>query len=142
MLSEAQGVVSDRDLVWPTQLKTWQNNPAFQKSSDIPERIRIDGHLDGGDAQDEATQEKLVESLKLTLPSLEDLAAAFVAHYVATGEPLFGWYDKSEGWSFVVRAAGGALYFPSRGLVVHAVDDDDSSSYVAVAALVPRNSKN
>ena len=141
MLSEAQGVVSDRDLVWPNQLKTWQNDPAFQKSSDTPERIRINARVQGGDAQDRATQEKLVESLKLTLPSLEDLAAAFVAHYVATGEPLFGWFHNNS-YTYVVRAAGGALYFNSYGLYVDAFDYDCSDSVVAVAALVPRNQKN
>jgi hypothetical protein len=142
MLSEAQGLFDDRVLVHPNQLKKWQDDSAFQKSSDTPERIRIDGHVQGGDAKDRATQEKLVNSLKLTLPSLEDLAAAFVAHYVATGEPLFGWFQKANQWSFVVRAAGGALDFPGHGLSVYDIDGVYSFSIVAVAALVPRNLKN
>jgi hypothetical protein len=141
MLSEAQGLVDDRKLVHPDQLKEWQDDSAFQRSSDTPERIRIDGHVKGGDAKDRATQEKLVESLKLTLPSLEDLAAAFVAHYVATGEPLFGWFNNNS-YTYVVRAAGGALYFNGDGLIVGGIYDDLSDSDVAVAALVPRNSKN
>jgi hypothetical protein len=99
--------------------------------------------VQGGDAQDRATQETLVvESLKLTLPTLEDLAAAFVANYVATGEPLFGWFNEAKQWSFVVRAAGGALDFDSSGLVARGIYDDGSDSDVAVAALVPRNLKN
>jgi hypothetical protein len=141
MLREAQGLVDDRKLVWPDQLKEWQDDSAFQKSSDTPERIRIDGHVEGGDAKDRTTQEALVGDMGRTLPSLEDLAAAFVAHYVATGEPLFGWFDNSS-YTFVVRAAGGALNFGSDGLNVYGIDDGRSSSYVAVAALVPRNSKN
>ena len=142
MLSEAHGLVDDRKLVHPDQLKEWQDDSAFQKSSDTPERIRIDGHVEGGDAKDRATQEALVRDMGLTLPSLEDLAAAFVAHYMATGEPLFGWFSKAGQWSFRVRAAGGALHFFSNGLDVYEIVDDGSISYVAVAALVPRNSKN
>jgi hypothetical protein len=134
MLSEAQGLVDDRKLVWPYQLKKWQDDSAFQKSSDTPERIHIDGHVQGGDAKDRATQEALVGDMGRTLPSLEDLAAASVAHYVATGMDIFE--DK------VVRAAGGALGFLSYGLRVYGVDDDRSYGNVAVAARVPRNSKN
>lgn len=142
MLSEAQGLVEERDLVYPERLERWRDDSAFQKSSDTPERIRIDGHVQGGDAKDRATQTSLVEGRGLTLPFLEDLAAAFVAHYVATGEPLFGWLDKANQWSFVVRAAVGALDFPGGGLGVFDVRDDAGNGSVAVAALVPRNSKN
>ena len=140
MLSEAQGVVEERDLVWPAQLEAWQSDPAFEERCDVPERIRIDGHVQGGDGEDRATQTALVEGRGLTLPTLEDLAAAFVAHYVATGEPLFGWYENP--WSFAVRAAGGALDFDSNWLYVRGIRDDFSLSDVAVAARVPRNSKN
>ncbi len=141
MLSEAQELVDDRVLVWPIQLKGWQSDPAFEKACDVPERIQINARVQGGDGKDRATQEKLVESLKLTLSSLEDLAAAFMAHYVATGEPLFGWFDK-DNYTFVVRAAGGALGFFSHGLDVYDISDDSSYSSVAVAARVPRNLKN
>jgi hypothetical protein len=76
----------------------------------------------------------LLETKGLSLATLEDLAAAFVAHYVATGEDLFE--------NKVVRAAGGALDFASYGLDVDDVVDGNSNSYVAVSARVPRNSKN
>ncbi len=141
MLSEAQGLVDDRVLVYPNQLKRWQSDPAFEKRCDVPERIQINARVQGGHAKGRAKQEKLVESLKLTLPSLEDLAAAFVAHYVATGEPLFGWFNNYN-YTYVVRAAGGALRFYGSGLDVYDIHDDNSLSYVSVAALVPRNSKN
>jgi hypothetical protein len=140
MLSEGQRLVEGRDLVNPSRLVKWQSDPAFQKLCDVPKRIQINARVQGGDGQDRASKEKLVvETLKLTLPSLEDLAAAFVAHYVAMGEPLFGWYNKASQWSFLVRAAGGALVFNSRGLRVRDIADDSSFSDMAVAALVPRN---
>jgi hypothetical protein len=139
MLSEGQELVSERKLVVPTRLNKWQTDNAFTASSHTPERIRINGHVKDGDAQDRATQEKLVKSLGHTLPTLEDLAAAFVANYVATGEPLFGWFNEAKQWSFVVRAAGGALGFDSGGLGAGGIGDDDGDSDVAVAALVPRN---
>jgi hypothetical protein len=71
------------------------------------------------------------------MPSLEDLAAAFVAHYIATRELLFGWHDKSEEWSFVVRAAGGALSFLNLGLVELGIFDGSRYDNVAVAAALP-----
>jgi hypothetical protein len=140
MLREGQELVSEQKLVYPPRLEEWQTDNAFTASCSTPERIRINARVQGGDAQDRATQETLVvESLKLTLPTLEDLAAAFVANYVATGEPLFGWFNEANQWSFVVRAAGGALYFDSGGLCASAIYDDNGYSDVAVAALVPRN---
>jgi hypothetical protein len=56
---------------------------------------------------------------------------------MATREPLFGWYDTSSGWSFVVRAAGGALDFDSHGLGDHDVSVDYRDDIVAVAAALP-----
>jgi hypothetical protein len=142
MLREGQELVSERKLVYPAQLKEWQTEEAFTASSHTPERIRINARVQGGDAQDRATQETLVvESLGHTLPTLEDLAAAFVANYVATGEPLFGWWENTN-FTYVVRAAGGALVFFSYGLGANGIGDVYSFSDVAVAALVPRNLKN
>jgi hypothetical protein len=74
-----------------------------------------------------------------TLPSLADLAAAFVAHYVATGEPLFGWCNTLH--THVVRAAGGSLIFNGR-LRVEVFSGDLSARHVAVSARIPWNEKN
>jgi hypothetical protein len=88
-----------------------------------------------------ADQEAFLKNMGLPQANLEDLAAAFMAHWVATGEPLFGWYDQANEWSFVVRAAGGALNFDSLGLDVDVIDDDVGDSGLAVASRVPLNSK-
>ena len=145
MLCEAQVLVAERDsrdLVWPTQLKKWEAEATFKSTSTTPERIQIDGHVAGGDDMIRAKQESFLKSKGLPQANLEDLAAAFVAHWVATGEPLFGFYDQADEWSFVVRAAGGALHFISNGLRVHDFDDGYSHSSMAVASRVPRNRKN
>jgi hypothetical protein len=137
MLREAQGLIAerdDRDLVCPTRLKRWKDAKTFQATTTTPERIQIDGHVDGGDAKNRADQEALLNNKGLPQANIEDSAAAFVAFYVATGKDLFE--DK------VVRAAGGALFFLSNGLNVHAVDVDDSNGDVAVASRVPWNRKN
>jgi hypothetical protein len=136
MLCEAQALVAvrdSRDLVWPDQLEQWEQATTFKATSTTPERIQIDGHVAGGDGMSRADQEAFLESKKLPQANLEDLAAAFVAFYVATGKDLF------EGK--VVRAAGGALDFDSFVLSVHGIDDASSDSAVAVASRVPRNSK-
>ena len=136
MLCEAQGLVAERDnrnLVFPDRLKKWEAEATFNSTSITPERIQIDGHVEGGDAKNRADQEALLKSKGLPQANLEDLAAAFVAFYVATGKDLFE--DQ------VVRAAGGALCFRSSGLLVNVIGDDDSYSDVAVSSRVPRNQK-
>jgi hypothetical protein len=139
MLCEAQELVAERDqrdLVYRGHLKEWGNDARFTASCESPERIRIDGHVEGGDEKTRKQQEKFLTTKGLEQAQLEDLEAAFVAHYVATGEPLFGWYKKDSSWSFVVRAVGGALDFLSYGLYVRGIDDDYSDSNVAVASRV------
>ena len=129
MLCEAQGVVAERNrrnLVYPDDLKKWENEDAFKASCTTPERIRIDGHVKGGDGKTRKKQEAFLERKGLQQAKLEDLAAAFVAHYVATGTDLF------EG--LYVRAVGGALYFNSYGLRVNVFNVDNSISFIAVAS--------
>jgi hypothetical protein len=137
MLQEAQALVGDRNLIYPDYLTSWQQDPKFTAVAAPTQRIHIDGHVKGGDAKSREEQEAFLKAQGLQMPSREDLAAAFVAHYIATKEPLFGWYNKSNGWSFGVRAAGGALYFVSDGLNVYDVSDDYRDGYVAVAAALP-----
>ena len=138
MLCEAQELVAERDkrdLVYPDHLKIWEKKPPFTASCDQPERIRINGHVKGGDAMTRKDQEAFLQREGLEQAQLEDLAAAFVAHWVATGEPLFGWYENYP-WSFVVRAVGGALGFDCSGLRVNRIGDGSSHSDVAVASRV------
>jgi hypothetical protein len=137
MLQEAQALVGDRDLIYPARLTKWQQDPTFTAVATTTQRIHIDGHVDGGDAKSREEQEAFLTAQELQMPSKEDLAAAFVAHYMATREPLFGWYDTSSGWSFVVRAAGGALGFVSLGLYDRGIFDGSRNGNVAVAAALP-----
>ncbi len=136
MLCEAHSLVAERDqrvLVHRHYLKEWGNEARFTASCDQPERIRINGHVKGGDDKTRKQQEKFLTTKGLEQAQLEDLAAAFVAHWVATGQDLFD--DK---W---VRAVGGALYFDSGGLGVVGIDDGCSSGDVAVASRVRPESK-
>ena len=136
ILREAQGLVADRDLIWPTQLERWEKDPKFTTEATKSERISIDGHVPNSINKDRTEQEKMFG--KENLPSLEHLAVAFAVNWIATGEPLFGWYNKSRSWSYVVRAAGGALDVDSDGLNVYdVVDGDDSSDDVAVSSRAP-----
>jgi hypothetical protein len=133
-LREAQGLVADRDLIWPDQLATWAKDPKFTTEATNSERICIDGHVPNSINKDRTEQEKMVG--KENLPSLEHLAVAFAVNWIATGEPLFGRYDKNE-WSHVVRAAGGALGFDCIGLFVGGIHVDDSGDNVAVSSRAP-----
>ena len=137
MLCEAQQLVAGREngrvLVWPTQLKRWKDDKTFQSSCVKPERIQIDGADEGGDRMHRADQEVYLTSKGLPQANLEDLAAAFVALYAATGKDLF------EGqW---VRAAGGALVFRGDVLLVDNSDNGGSGRNLSVSSRVPRNKK-
>jgi hypothetical protein len=130
MLREAQALVAERDkrdLVYPAYLKEWGNDARFTASCESPERIRIDGHVKGGDAMTRKDQEAFLQREGLEQAQLEDLAAAFVAHWVATGQNLFE--------NNLVRAVGGAVNFAGGGLVVNNADAVRESN-VAVASRV------
>jgi len=138
MILEAHALVAERDqrnLVYPDHLNRWRGDARLTASCESPERIQIDGHVQGGDEKTRTQQEKFLTTKGLEQAQLEDLAVAFVANYVATGEPLFGWY-RNNPRCFVVRAVGGALGFLSDGLCVCDVVDDYSNRVVAVASRV------
>jgi hypothetical protein len=122
MLREAQGVVAEREnrnLVSPRHLKEWKAEATFKSTTTIPERIQIDGHVKGGDRGTRAKQESFLRRKGLPQANLEDLAAAFVAFYVATGKDLFeGRY---------VCAVGGALNLNRDGLSVDGIVGDYSA---------------
>ena len=136
MLQEAQSLVGDMKLIYPRHLTKWQQDPKFTAVAAATQRIHIDGHVRGGDAQYPEEQEAFLTAQGLQMPSLEDLAAAFVAHYIATREPLFGFYKKRDD-TYWVRAAGGALSFYSDGLDHSGIVDDVRYDFVAVAAALP-----
>ena len=135
ILREAQGLVTDRDLIWTTQLERWKKDPKFTTEGTKSERICIDGHVPNSINKDRTEQEEMVG--KENLPSLDHLAVAFAVNWIATREPLFGWYNKNES-SHVVRAAGGALDFYSYGLDVNDIFDVSSDDFVAVSSRAPR----
>ena len=135
ILREAQGLVTDGNLIWPTELESWAKDPKFTTEATNSERICIDGHVPNSTSKDRTEQEALVG--KENLPSLEHLALAFAVNWIATGEPLFGRLNKSNEWSYVVRAAGGALHFFSDGLNVDDIDDAFSNDDVAVSSRAP-----
>jgi hypothetical protein len=136
MLQEAQALVGDRDLIYPARLTEWQQDPTFTAVATTTQRIHIDGHVEGGDAKSREEQEAFLTAQGLQMPSREDLAAAFVAHYIATREPLFGFFEN-EDYTYWVRAAGGALDFLSDGLGDSGINDGYRYADVAVAAALP-----
>jgi hypothetical protein len=136
MLQEAHSLVGDRDLISPDRLTKWQQDPTFTAVATTTQRIHIDGHVEGGDAKSRVEQEAFLRAQGLQMASREDLAVAFVAHYMATREPLFGFY-KNNDYTYWVRAAGGALRFNSYGLRDYDIHADNRDALVAVAAALP-----
>jgi hypothetical protein len=136
MLQEAQALVTERSLIYPNHLTKWQQDPKFTAVATTTQRIHINGHVEGGDAKSRVKQEALLTVRGLQMPSKEDLAAAFVAHYIAMKEPLFGFYKNNHD-TYFVRAAGGALHFNGHGLVDHDIHVDYRYPDVAVAAALP-----
>jgi hypothetical protein len=144
ILNEAQRLVpgiGNWNLIYPSRLEKWQKEECFTKLAATSERICIDGHVKGGDGKDGATQVKFLADKGLRLSSIEDLAVAFALHWVATGDSLFDWLDKSRDYSAYVRCAGGALCVDSCGLHMFDVEDRYDNVDVAVSARVFPESK-
>jgi hypothetical protein len=137
ILKEAQGLVGERDLISPDDLTKWEKDLTFKTLAKTSQGIRIDGHVAGGDARTRAEQETVLKEKGLQMSRIQDLATAFVAYYIATREPVFGFY-KNVNYTFWVRAAGGALLFDSNGLSGCVIGDNYDFDHVAVAAALPR----
>lgn len=141
ILHEAQEVVrarDARDLVNLTCLEEWriaERRYVFTRQVAESERICIDGHVQGGDGLHRSPQERLVAAKKLTLPRFEDLAVAFALHWVATGEPLCGWFVTAK-LSYQVRAKERALYFNESGMTELGVYSCNRFEYSGVAARI------
>jgi hypothetical protein len=137
ILKEAQGLVGDRDLISPDDITKWEKDLTFKTLAKTSQGIRIDGHVAGGEARTRAEQEAFLKEKGLQMPCIQDLATAFAAYYIATREPVFGFY-KNVTYTFWVRAAGGALLFDSKGLSGCVIGDNYDYVHVAVAAALPR----
>ena len=138
ILEEAHALIQERegrDLIDKDFIPMWQTDERFTKQQESSKRLCIDGHVEGGDAKTREQQESFLGDA-FTMPQFEDLAVAFSLHWVATGEPLFGWFNKQEEWSFVIRGVGGALYFHRNVLRASTVHGVSVSNNVGVSALV------
>jgi hypothetical protein len=132
MLKEAQAIVQDCDLVFPEHLNEWASDSAFKAESLTSVRIRINGNVEGGRQKTRSEQEALLEKRGLAMASVEDLAVAFAAHYIATKEPLFGWFDAAT--SAVRATEQHVLRFDDEGLYMSVVVNADRNRHMAVAA--------
>lgn len=113
MLREAHAIFErESNLVSAAGFMFWEKSPAFTAEVPTPERFRIQGNVIGGEALTRGEQERFLKERELSMPRSEDLASAFVAHYVATKEPLFKWFNpRRTSCSYVIRASSGALFF-------------------------------
>ena len=141
ILEEAHALIQERegrDLILPEHLSEWHEDERFTKQQESSKRLCIDGHVEGGDKKTREQQEAFLGK-EFTAAHFEDLAVAFSLHWVATGEPLFGWFNKQNEYSFTIRGVGGALGFHRYGLWESPINDDnayDIVAYVGVSALV------
>ena len=123
ILEEVQGLIRHPDggpFIYPEHLANWKRQDGFSSKQATSKRLCIDGHVRGGDAKTRDEQEAFLGK-EFTMASFEDLAVAFCLHWVATGEPLFGWYDRQNGWSYEIRAVGGSLCFNGYGLGANSI---------------------
>lgn len=112
ILQEAQAIVTEQQLISPSALESlemrWRCTEKFLAS----ERFCINARVQGLDSKNLTDQEVLLVDRGLKLASCEDLAVAFAAFWIASGEPLFGWtQDPCNYKTFYVRGRGGTLYF-------------------------------
>jgi hypothetical protein len=125
ILEEVQGLIkhpNGRDFIRKRFLERWRKDQAFSLPQGESKRLCIDGHVQGGDGKTREQQEAFLSpdnqngGEQFQMANIEDLAVAFCLHWVATGEPLIGWYNKQVGYSYYSRAVGDALCFYVNGL--------------------------
>jgi len=96
---------------------------AFTAEVATRKRVRIQRFVASEDAI--VREEQLLHQKKLSIPTHDDMAAAFAAHYVVTQEPLFKWNEPyHSSWSYVMRAKDGSLVF-TRGIGLWSVQVAD-----------------
>jgi hypothetical protein len=138
ILEEVQGLIkhpNGGDFIYKPHLERWRKDQAFSLPQGESKRLCIDGHVQGGDGKTRKEQEAFLGE-EFTMASFEDLAVAFCLHWVATGEPLFGWYDRQEGYSYEIRAVGDALFFDVFGLRANSIIVDRDYDTIGVSACV------
>ena len=138
ILEEVQGLITHpkgRPFIYPDDLAEWKEQDRFSRKQSTSKRLCIDGHVEGGDKKTREQQEAFLGK-EFTAAHFEDLAVAFSLHWVATGEPLFGWFNKQNEYSFTIRGVGGALFFSRYGLRAHTLYDVYVIDDVGVSALV------
>jgi hypothetical protein len=140
ILEEAQRLVDGRDLICPAYLSRLQFQSSFTAESGRSEKICIDGHVEGLDAKNRWKQAQLATMRGLEMPAVEDLAVAFAVHWIATMQPLFGWYKDTSATvqdvTYLVRAWTGSLFFDRDGLDAVNVSDKYDVGSVAASARV------
>jgi hypothetical protein len=138
ILEEVQDLITHpngRPFIYPAHLAEWTTEDRFASQQATSKRLCIDGHVRGGDAKTRGQQEAFLGE-EFTMANIEDLAVAFCLHWVATGEPLFGWFDGQEGWSKIIRAVGDALRFGDIGLGAYSINDVNAFVNIGVSACV------
>ena len=137
ILEEVRGLITRPDgnpFIYPYARAKWKQEDRFFSKQATSKRLCIDGHVPGGDAKTRDEQEEFLGE-EFTMANIEDLAVAFCLHWIATGEPLFGWYKK-QSYSYDIRAVGDALYFCDCGLRALSINDDDGYDFIGVSACV------
>jgi hypothetical protein len=143
MLQEASELANAAGLLDRWVLASWSVQERFTEVATESERICIDGHVEGMDSKTRKEQTSFLSGKGLVMPSLEDLAVAFALHWVATGEPLFGWMNDSWTSSYEIRAESGALAFINStplsiaGLISCGDRDDEGWYWLGASARVP-----
>ena len=138
ILEEVQGLIRHPNggpFIYPEHLAKWKQNEGFTSQQSTSKRLCIDGHVPGGDAKTRDEQEEFLGE-EFTMANIEDLAVAFCLHWVATGEPLFGWYNKQVCYSYEIRAVGDALDFDDNGLKAGSIFDGNDHVFIGVSACV------
>lgn len=120
--------------------QSWGEDKRFIKEGAIPERICIDGHVEGTVGKNKDEQESLLSDQGLVPASVADLAVAIMLHWVATQQPLTGWLPSRD-YPFWVRAADGVLCWVGGYLMeTRTVTEQDRKEYLAMSARVPTTS--
>lgn len=144
ILEEAQRLVGNDSLIEPGTLQEWRADDRFTTHMARTELVCIDGCVEGLNDLEREHQEVALKSRGLSMATFEDLSVAFAAFWVATNEPLFGWFyiARPRTESRFARATGGTLdYYEHRGLCKSSMDELSWWGSCAAARLLPSQDK-
>lgn len=137
ILEEALQVSGCDQFIQRFRMQGWKGYSEFNSRAEHSEFVCIDGCVQGLAGESLERQKQLLVEKGFDPVTMEDLIVACATFYIATGEPVFGWFDRSSQQSFYVRWGTGALVFEDGEFKSCAITKEAGMRDVTMAGRIP-----